>query len=135
MTNIKQILRRLHQGESQNSIANDLGVHKRSIRSYKTLFESEGYTLEQALALSEEKLVALINAHKPRETKHSGKRYAVLEALFAYLYSELKKTGVTLQLLWEEYKADHTDGYGYSQFSYHVGRYRKRDRTQHAFGA
>jgi len=30
--------------------------------------------------------------------------------------SELKRRGVTLQLLWEEYRAQHHDGYGYSRF-------------------
>jgi transposase len=29
---------------------------------------------------------------------------------------ELKRRGVTLQLLWEEYRAHHHDGYGYSRF-------------------
>jgi transposase len=33
-----------------------------------------------------------------------------------HIHQELKKTGVTLQLLWEEYRAVHPDGYGYSQF-------------------
>ena len=33
-----------------------------------------------------------------------------------YLHQELKKKGVTLQLLWHEYKEKHPDGYQYSQF-------------------
>jgi transposase len=33
-----------------------------------------------------------------------------------HIYEELRKTGVTLQLLWEEYREIHPDGYGYSQF-------------------
>lgn len=42
---------------------------------------------------------------------------------FAQLYRELKRKGVTLELLWQEYKADHPDdGYHYSQF---CGLYRK----------
>ncbi|MGN8119617.1 hypothetical protein ACTJKX_35210, partial [Labrys sp. 22185] len=28
--------------------------------------------------------------------------------------SELKRKGVTLTLLWQEYRADHPDGYGYT---------------------
>jgi transposase len=132
MTIIKQILRRLEQGESQNLIAKELNVHKRTVRGYKCLIESEGMSIDQALALSEEKLTALINQHKPRETTHTGKRYVVLEANFAHYQRELKKTGVTLQLLWEEYKDQHPDGYGYSQFAYHVGHYRNRDKlTMH----
>jgi transposase len=32
------------------------------------------------------------------------------------LHRELKRPGVTLQLLWEEHRAEHADGYGYSRF-------------------
>ena len=32
------------------------------------------------------------------------------------LHGELKRPGVTLSLLWEEYRAVHRDGYGYSRF-------------------
>lgn len=35
---------------------------------------------------------------------------------FAYLREEMKKKGVTLTLLWEEYRAVHPDGYSRSQF-------------------
>ena len=32
------------------------------------------------------------------------------------LHRELKRKGVTLQLVWEEHRAEHPDGYGYSRF-------------------
>jgi len=32
------------------------------------------------------------------------------------LHRELKRLAVTLLLLWEEYRAEHADGYGYSRF-------------------
>lgn len=35
---------------------------------------------------------------------------------FSYLHGEMKKKGVTLTLLWEEYRAVHPDGYGRSRF-------------------
>jgi transposase len=35
---------------------------------------------------------------------------------FAQVHRELKRPGVTLQLLWEEHRAAHPDGYGYSRF-------------------
>ena len=34
-----------------------------------------------------------------------------------YVHVELRRKGVTLQLLWLEYREDHPDGYGYSQFA------------------
>jgi transposase len=42
------------------------------------------------------------------------------------LHQELKKPGVTLALLWQEYRAQTSDGYAYSQF---CERYRRWART------
>ena len=36
---------------------------------------------------------------------------------WASMVGEMKKPGVTMMLLWEEYRAVHPDGYGYSHFS------------------
>ena len=33
-----------------------------------------------------------------------------------YVHAELRRRGVTLVLLWEEYRIEHPDGYGYSRF-------------------
>ena len=33
-----------------------------------------------------------------------------------HVHAELRRRGVTLLLLWEEYRAEHGDGYGYSRF-------------------
>src|SRR6476469_2258764 len=35
---------------------------------------------------------------------------------WATVHRELRRPGVTLQLLWEEHRAAHPDGYGYSRF-------------------
>ncbi|MFN8626240.1 MAG: hypothetical protein U0587_09725 [Candidatus Binatia bacterium] len=44
---------------------------------------------------------------------------------FAYLYRELKRRGVTLELLWQEYRAQHgAQGYGYSRFCELYGQWR-----------
>src|SRR5947208_10429589 len=45
---------------------------------------------------------------------------------WSQLHQELKKPGVTLTLLWTEYRAAHPSGYGYSQF---CDRYRGSART------
>jgi transposase len=35
---------------------------------------------------------------------------------WTHVHRELKRPGVTLLLLWEEYRAEHAEGYGYSRF-------------------
>ena len=41
------------------------------------------------------------------------------------MVKELRRKGVTLQLLWEEYLREHPDGYQNSQFCHHFHRWRK----------
>ena len=42
------------------------------------------------------------------------------------VHRELKGKGVTLELLWDEYKAANPDGYQYSTFCQHYRRWRNR---------
>src|SRR5690606_25391221 len=41
-----------------------------------------------------------------------------LEKYFPYFDKELRKTGVTKELLWQEYYTKHPDGYKITQFRY-----------------
>jgi transposase len=45
---------------------------------------------------------------------------------YAVIHKELKGPNVTLQLLWEEYKQEHPDGYSYSRLSELYGEWAKR---------
>jgi transposase len=38
----------------------------------------------------------------------------------------MRRKGVTLALLWEEYYANNPEGYRYSQFCYHYGEEKKK---------
>jgi len=42
----------------------------------------------------------------------------------AAVHQELRRPGVTLQLLWEEYRREHPDGYAYTQFCDYYRRFR-----------
>jgi transposase len=57
---------------------------------------------------------------------------------WAYIHAELRRKGVTLALLWEEYRAVHPDGYGYSRFCELYTRWEGRlspvMRQRHAAG-
>jgi transposase len=43
-----------------------------------------------------------------------------------YLYKEMKRKGVTLQLLWYEYRKANPEGYQYSQFCHHYRQWTKK---------
>ena len=40
-------------------------------------------------------------------------------------HTELRKKGMTLQLIWREYREQHNDGLGYSQFCSHYQAFKK----------
>ena len=42
------------------------------------------------------------------------------------VHEELKRRGVTLMILWEEHRAEHVDGHGYSRFCELYSAWRKR---------
>jgi len=44
---------------------------------------------------------------------------------FDYVHREYRRPGVTLMLLWDEYRQAHPDGYAYSQFCEHYHRWRR----------
>ncbi|MER9732481.1 transposase [Mesorhizobium sp. M0217] len=60
------------------------------------------------------------------------------EPNWADLAVELKKPGVTLLILWEEYRGSHPDGYGYSRFCEPLRGFKQRlsptMRQEHAAG-
>lgn len=54
---------------------------------------------------------------------------------WAALHAELKRPGVTLRLLWEEYRAAHPDGYSLSRFCELYQALHKPDPAARAAGA
>ena len=56
-------------------------------------------------------------------------RYGELGAWFERCTRELKRVGVTIQQLWEEYRQEQPDGYSYSQFCYHFQVWRDGDEV------
>ena len=56
----------------------------------------------------------------------AGRPKARPEPDFEMLHSELRRKGVTLQLLWYEYRQAHSDGYQYSQFCERYRRWQQK---------
>src|SRR6056297_3815907 len=77
------------------------------------------------MSLSDQNLLVALNLHLHQENP----RYNTLFKLFPYIEKELKRTGVTLQLLWQEYREGYPDGYGYSQYCHHFYQWRKAQKV------
>ena len=55
---------------------------------------------------------------------YSDKRFDALQEDLEYYVRELERRHVTMYLLWEEYRQKHPDGYGYTQFCYHLNQHK-----------
>ena len=132
MHQIKRVIEFYIQGHSIRQIERLSGVSRNTIRDYLRRLQQDGRSFHELLALEEPALLNLVQSD-PVERNIGGRviqdRFNVIEQRLEYYKSELSRRGVTRQLLWQEYRADHPDGYSYSQFCEHLERYLKRDQA------
>ena len=99
----------LDNGLNQSQVAGALHLARSTVQDYLRRFHSLGLAPEALSALSEEALEKLLFPPKLCRAMRP-------EPDPAYLHAELRKPGVTLQLLWEEYRKEYSEGLGYTQF-------------------
>lgn len=103
MRRIREVLRlKLLCGLSHREIARALGVSVGAVSHYGQLAEQAGLAWPEVEAIDE----AQLEAHLMPRAPPVGRR--VLPD-FSAIHQELKRKGVTLQLLWEEYVVAHPD--------------------------
>ena len=122
MNIIKQVLIRLSQKESIRSIAASLHISKNTVSRYKTLSEADPLSVRELISLEDSVLNHRFNGGNP---SYCDSRMETLKDLLPYIEKELRKPHVTSLLLWEEYRRDHPDGYGLSQFRHHIAQHIK----------
>jgi transposase len=113
MRQVREVLRLKHVcGQSGHRIAAAVGISRYTVAEYLRRASVVGITWPVPLELDdtalERKLFTapcFIAAEKLRP-----------QAEWARIHAELRRPGVTLLLLWEEYRAGQPDGYGYSRF-------------------
>ncbi len=111
MRKIRDVLR-LHAGKmSKRRIAASLNVGRTAVRDYIDRAVDAGLGWPLPDDLSDEALDRLLFPPPPAM---SSDRRPLPD--WPVLHRELRKPGVTLALLWEEYRAVHPKGYGYSRF-------------------
>ncbi len=121
MSKIRQILRLHCQGYSKLKIAEQTGVARNTLKKYIKEFIACRLTFDEINELSDKDLEDLFV--KPDEQPVND-RHQKLFGLFPAMDKELKKKGVTRHMLWEEYRRDHPDGLGVSQFKLYFSQWR-----------
>jgi transposase len=129
MRKIRDILRMYFDGKrSRNEIARSLKCGRDTVSDYltragrggiKSVADIEGLddaALEARLGFTRP-LSAL--PVRPRDEQRPLPDYA-------HVHAELKRKGVTLSLLWQEYRVEHSDGYGFTQYCEYYGRWSQK---------
>lgn len=111
MRRIRETLRlHLQAGLSYNEVGRALKISKSAAGKYVSLARAAGVDWDVAQTLSDEELEARL--YRPALPRSSHQ----LAPDFALIHQELKRAGVTLQLLWEEYARGNAQAYKYTSF-------------------
>lgn len=113
MHKIKTVLRLAGLGLSQRQIATSCGIGQATVSDYLRLATQAGLQWPDIADWDEERLRAALapaSVPSPRWRKTDEPDYAAMRR-------ELQiHKHLTLQLLWQEYRDQHPDGYGYSRY-------------------
>lgn len=121
---LKQILQLRDDGVGIREMARRAGISRNSVRKYLRQLESQSSEVSPT-ELAEK-------AYTNDSLMHDAQRLEQLMIHFQYAEGELSKTGVTRQLLWQEYMQEHPDGYVYSHYCHHLNEYLKnKDLSMH----
>jgi transposase len=132
MRKIREVLRLHAAGHSQRQIAVSVAMGQSTVGDYLSRARRAGVGWPVALDDA-----ALERALYPPRPAVPGAERARPD--WAQVHRELRRKGVTLFLLWEEYKAQHPNGFHYSWFCKHYRRFAGRVdlvmRQHHRAGA
>jgi transposase len=110
MRKIREVLRLKADGFSKRRIAASLGISATAAMECVQRAQHAGLTWPLPEDLSD---AALEQRLYPPPTSTKEQRPL---PNWAEIHRELKRPGVTLQLLWQDYREQHPNGYGYSRF-------------------
>ena len=119
MQNIREILRLIHEGNLSNrQIAKSCHCSPTTIGAIIDRYKEKNLTWPEVLQMDDTELESKLY---PQEINSSKKTLPDYD----YIHKELMRKGVTLLLLWQEYKETYPDGVQYTQFCDHYLTWRK----------
>lgn len=122
MRKTREILRLgLQCGMSYRDIARSCSSSHPTAIKYLKAAKQAALTYEQIKDMDDVSLHKLLKEHSGKQRKEGRP-----QPEWAYIHQELKKKGVTLTLLWQEYKEINPQGYQSTQFCEHYQQWRKR---------
>jgi transposase len=130
MQQIRQIIHHLQRGLSGRKIARELDLSRNTVKLYTDRIAGCSYPLNELQKLDDRALSAI--AYPSLEKLAQAPRRSELTTHIPDFLEDLKGTGVTRRLLWEEYKKKFPQGYEYTQFCELLSREQKlNNATMH----
>jgi transposase len=113
MRRVREILRLKYEvGATDRAIARSVGVARSTARLCLDRVAAAGLTWPLPATVTDGALEALLFAHSGAQIGLRRKA----EPDWVAVHRELRRPGVTLMLLWDEYRREQPDGYGYSRW-------------------
>ena len=114
MLQVRRILQLLLDGHSKRVVSRQTCASRNTIDSYEARFFQSGKGYNELLQLPDTELASLV--YTSRTIKEPDSRRQHLNEYLDYFLSELGRTGVTRELLWDEYRQTVSESYSYSRF-------------------
>jgi len=116
MKKIREIIRLSYESKLSNrQIAKSLNISRPVVAQYLVNFKRAGLAYEDIKDSDDDCLLDILE----KKQKANSERFMILSGKFEYYTKELKRVGVKLNTLWEEYRLEYPDGYSYAHFCYH----------------
>lgn len=116
MQQIRTIIQLLEKGYSLRAIAAEISLSRQSVTFYATRLKASTYCFEALRQFPDAALAAVVYSPEVTLPLAESARRLELDGRMSYFLSELKRTGVTRLLLWEEYRKESSDPFRYTQF-------------------
>ena len=120
---VRSIIQQLHKGYSHRRIARELQLSRNTVKHYASQVISSAHNLEVLQQMDDANLSAIV--HGKSKQLQPDSRKIDFTSRIDYFLSELKRTGVTRLLLWQEYKKQYPDGYEYAKFCQLLGNHKQ----------
>ena len=121
MRKLKEVFRlKFDLNYSNRLIGRSVNLSASTISEYINLFKGTRLSWPEASKLNDEELERHLYG-EPAQGPYSSRP----KPDWSKIHLELQRKGVTLQLLWQEYKSQNTNGLAYTQFSKLYAEYRK----------
>lgn len=121
MSKLKQVLQWKIEGHSNREIAALTGLNKETVNNYVSKAKADPMELKELVRLEDHELDIRLRGGN---AAYTDERFSAFREMLPYFVEQMSnpRNHMTIQLLWEEYRHKHPDGYSLTQFRYHYNQ-------------